>query len=472
VNRRVFFVKTHIPGLDEIVPGFPEGGLVLVSGSPGSGKTIFGMSYIYHGAVKAQEPGLYASMFENKEKFFHLSSTLGLDFEGLINKGLVEYLQLPLILDAGGAVNMILDRVESLGAKRLVIDSFTALEQAFKDPIEARVFLQTILSRVLERFKCTTILIKEGAISGQDFEEYVADVVICLEKIFFEDKRLRTLRIEKLRGAELRNPRVCFTIQKGVRVLPPAKLMTLDKPPSPDQVRQVLPPDPPESYTTGIPDLDREIGGYQKGLTVLFEIDPKLTIREYNAVVMPSIASHIHKGGYVMVIPSGGVTVSDLMNIGKLYAITEREFLEHVYIIVEKGYLGEKTPNVIELETTEGAVRTFADVSEKLSEKFKRQALVVIGVDRIVRFFGKQAISELYTGKEIVRRRKSLMMWILTNPTERLVRTLSPIADIHLRMTRRHGCVLLYGVKPRTPLYAIQPDLSGRIPIPSIIPIV
>jgi len=57
-------------------------------------------------------------------------------------------------------------------------------------------------------------------------------------------------------------------------------------------------------------------------------------------------------------------------------------------------------------------------------------------------------------------------------PEERLLRAVTPIADIHMRATRRHGCILLYGVKPRTPLYAVQPDPSGRTPIPSIIPIV
>ena len=476
MNKSRFFVKTHIPGLDEIIPGFPEGGLALVSGLPGSGKTIFGMSYIYYGAVEAQESGLYASMFESQEKFLHLSRSLGLDFEGLMKEGLVEHLQLPLFLEAGGAsaVNMIIEKVKSLGAKRLVIDSFTAVKQAFKDPNEARVLLQTIISRVLEHLKCTTVLIKEGEpfTSGQSFEEYVADAVIGLEKSIFENRHIRILRIEKLRGAELRDPEVCFTIQKGVRVLPPAKLMTLAEAPSFDQVRWTLPPSPPGRYTTGIPDLDLEFGEYPEGSTILLEVDPRLSLREYATLVAPAAASHVSKGQYLTIIPSGGVTIKDVENVCTLYGINRKEFLERMYLLVEPGFIGEKTPNMIEVEPSGDVVKKVMDIVRRLSEKLGGPPIWIIGVDRVIREFGEKGIELLFMAKEYVRSFGNLMILILRTPDERLVRTLAPLADIHLKMTRKHGCVLLCGVKPETPLYAVQPDPSGRTPIPNIIPIV
>jgi len=63
------FVKTHIPGLDDVIPGFPEGGLILVPGKPGSGKTIMGMTFIYRGALEAGERGVYLSVYESRERF-------------------------------------------------------------------------------------------------------------------------------------------------------------------------------------------------------------------------------------------------------------------------------------------------------------------------------------------------------------------------------------------------------------------
>ena len=85
-------------------------------------------------------------------------------------------------------------------AKRLVIDSITAIKEIFKDLGEARSLLQNIISRVLEQLECTAIIIKEGEAAEQSFEEYVADVVVGVERTLFEDRQLRILKIETLGG--------------------------------------------------------------------------------------------------------------------------------------------------------------------------------------------------------------------------------------------------------------------------------
>ncbi|MDI6806700.1 MAG: ATPase domain-containing protein, partial [Candidatus Aenigmarchaeota archaeon] len=52
-------IKSGINGLDKLIEGgFPEGSVILVSGAPGTGKTLFGLQFIYQGA-KANEPGVY-----------------------------------------------------------------------------------------------------------------------------------------------------------------------------------------------------------------------------------------------------------------------------------------------------------------------------------------------------------------------------------------------------------------------------
>jgi len=124
------FVKTCVPGLDDVIPGFPEGGLILVSGKPGSGKTIMGMTFIYQGALEAGEPGIYVSVYESRERFLQLAKRLGMDFEKLEEKGLFSHVWIPVTMEAEAvtAINMVLERVESISAKRLVIDSFTALK--------------------------------------------------------------------------------------------------------------------------------------------------------------------------------------------------------------------------------------------------------------------------------------------------------------------------------------------------------
>jgi len=86
------FTRTGIPGLDDVILGFPEGSLILVSGKPGSGKTIMGMTFIYRGALEVGERGVYVSVYESKNRFLQLARRLGMDFEKLEEKGLQPYL--------------------------------------------------------------------------------------------------------------------------------------------------------------------------------------------------------------------------------------------------------------------------------------------------------------------------------------------------------------------------------------------
>ncbi|MCS7132469.1 MAG: hypothetical protein NZ918_01940 [Aigarchaeota archaeon] len=471
------FSRTHIPGLDEVIPGFPRGGLVLVSGLPGSGKTIFGMSYIYYGAVEADEPGVYVSAYEGRNRFLQLSKRLGMDFENLMENGLVEHIWMPVVKEFGvtSTANMILEQVEMMKAKRLVIDSFTAIKESFKEPNEARIFLQSLLSKVLEELQCTTLLIKEGESlpGGIDFEEYVADVVIFLKRGYFEDKVIRILEITKLRGANIPYPRSVYTIKKGIKLLSSIRL-----PKTRESVPKTLeswPPDPPGMYTTGITDFDHVIGGYPKGSTILIEIDPKCTFMEYSLLVAPTVASFILRGGHYVVIPSGGVGPDLLEELYVVhYGVSREVFRERVHIFYEKGAFINKKPNVIEFnpKPIEDARRRFIEFGLKLVKESGGRVITVIGVDRVVRLAKEEAIHQLALAQDPVGAYRGLMIWLL-KPTEPwLVERLAPLADVYIKITRKHGCILVYGVKPRTPLYGIQLDPEKALPIPELIPIV
>ena len=85
---------------------------------------------------------------------------------------------------------------------------------------------------------------------------------------------------------------------------------------------------------------------------------------------------------------------------------------------------------------------------------------------------GEEVIPVIYRAVDELRERGGLAVWIVTLTYQWIVDRLAALADVHLKITRKHECVLLYGVKPRTPLYNVQPDPTGKIPIPSLIPIV
>lgn len=73
INIRLIFieterVKTGIEGFDQLVQGgFPRGSTVLLCGSPGTGKTIFGLEYLFNGASKFKEKGLYVTFDQSED---------------------------------------------------------------------------------------------------------------------------------------------------------------------------------------------------------------------------------------------------------------------------------------------------------------------------------------------------------------------------------------------------------------------
>jgi circadian clock protein KaiC len=168
--------------------GFLKGSLILVAGNPGTGKSVFSAHFIYRGAVDYGEKGVYVTFAERKRDFIDYMRRFGMDFEGLEKKGMVKILDMLTVKDASisDMFNIIVEEILHLNAKRLVIDSFSAMAQAFKEKIEARIILHTVLGKITKSTGCTTLLIVEipyGQQSmGLGIEEFVADGIILLKR--------------------------------------------------------------------------------------------------------------------------------------------------------------------------------------------------------------------------------------------------------------------------------------------------
>lgn len=139
---------TGIEGFDNLVEGgFPRGDLILLAGHPGSGKTMFSTQFLYTGATKYGEPGIYASFAENREAFLRNMQRAHMDFEALEEKNLFKFIDFVTIKEQAidAALATIMAEINALKARRLVIDSFSAMAQAFSEKIDARIVLNTVL---------------------------------------------------------------------------------------------------------------------------------------------------------------------------------------------------------------------------------------------------------------------------------------------------------------------------------------
>ena len=119
------------PDLDSMLKGGVfEGDSILIAGPSGTGKSALATQFIAEG-LKQGEPGIMAIFEERPEGYLNRARTFGLTLEEAKQKGSLEILYLrPLDLSVDETMQEILDAIERIGAKRLVIDSLVGFEMA------------------------------------------------------------------------------------------------------------------------------------------------------------------------------------------------------------------------------------------------------------------------------------------------------------------------------------------------------
>ena len=147
------YVPTGIKGVDEILAntGIPAGYVVFVIGSPGSGKTTLGLQFLYNGATKFGENGVYVSLDEDPHYLEKNAASMGLDLKKLIDEEKLVIVDASPIRFLPGEVKLgdisvgkrefalislidaIRKNVERIDAKRLVVDPLATLILQFPD---------------------------------------------------------------------------------------------------------------------------------------------------------------------------------------------------------------------------------------------------------------------------------------------------------------------------------------------------
>ncbi len=195
-------LKTDISGLDQIMGGgIPERDLMLLSGTCGTGKTIFGLQFLYSQAKK--EPGIYVSFEEGINQIKDTAESFGWNVDALEKSNKIRFLKYdPFKLE--DIFEVIESNIREIGAKRIVIDSISSLGIYVRDPPELRRMILQI-SNMLRKNSCTSLLISE-IVAGSDslsrfgMEEFVTDGVILLHNVLIAGEYRRGISIWKMRA--------------------------------------------------------------------------------------------------------------------------------------------------------------------------------------------------------------------------------------------------------------------------------
>jgi circadian clock protein KaiC len=247
-------ISTGISGLDALIEGgFPKGFTILIAGNPGTGKTVLTAHFLYNGLIN-NENGLYVSFSEADYSFFKNTERFGMDFREFQKQNRFSFLDFSAVSQEGiqDALEEVLATIKETHAQRIVIDSFSAILQAFINPNEARIALHVVLGKMLRAQGVTTLVIGEvpiGTVSiGSGIEEFVADGIIKMEHGYTNASPI-IVKVIKMRTTSIdREPHICVIKEDGMKIFP----------------KQSIKLNPFSNYKrieTGIKRLDEKIGG-------------------------------------------------------------------------------------------------------------------------------------------------------------------------------------------------------------------
>ncbi len=223
--------KTGIEGLDELLEGgVPKGRVVLLAGDCGTGKTILSTQFLYNGILKYGEPGIYVNLEQSPDMLRQDMGYMGFDLKkaeaegklaiidaslsGTAFKSSNDYTLTPEQFSVDSILALIKEAAAKIGAKRAVVDSFSALDTLIESKkvhvgtgLKEDVRMAIVgINYKLQSLGLTSLLISDilddGKLSRHGIEEFMVDGVITLHYKNVGPDAGRTLIIKKMRSTK------------------------------------------------------------------------------------------------------------------------------------------------------------------------------------------------------------------------------------------------------------------------------
>jgi circadian clock protein KaiC len=228
-------IRTMIEGFDDISHGgLPIGRTTLVSGTSGTGKTLFAIQFIYNGIKYFNEAGVFVTFEESPNDIIKNACSFGWDLQHLIDEGKLFILdaspdpegqEVVGNFDLSALIERIQYGIRKYKAKRVSIDSVTAVFQQYEAASVVRREIFRLVAR-LKQVGATTIMTTErleeyGPIARFGVEEFVSDNVAIVRNVLEGERRRRTIEILKLRGTTHMKGEYPFTMTSdGINIFP------------------------------------------------------------------------------------------------------------------------------------------------------------------------------------------------------------------------------------------------------------
>lgn len=213
-------IKSGVPGLDDIFKGgIRKNSSILLTGQPGTGKSIFALQFIIQGAQDG-ESGIYITSEESVESIREYARSINLPLEEYEKKGLIALLKQSITSRKILTLGTITSLMKSHNIKRVVLDSITLFQYGQQDRLTN--FRKELLDflELMKESKVTLLCTSEKAVTDLDRliyepQDFLFDGLIILMKVRKGSSFERVLHVAKMRGQDHLINVYPFTIETG-----------------------------------------------------------------------------------------------------------------------------------------------------------------------------------------------------------------------------------------------------------------
>ena len=348
----------------------------------------------------------------------------------------------------------------------LVIDSLEGVTHKYG--LEMEEFVMALQKDLVEASSTDVVMILEKPEAGGI--EYLVDGLISIQREELDERRVRHLRLEKLRATNIGRPRYAVTLDGG-------RFEALGIPGPGDgrgtATAWAARPDPDRYYSTGIPDFDTLLGGgLRRGSFNAFEVDVNVGVDDYYMLFTPTFLNFLGQGRGMIAVLAAGESPEKLRESLVRYVPTHH-FDTRVRI---PDYTISETeePYILPMARfgRDEAMRAMVTAEKAAAGPDRKPFIEYMAFDTFESLMGDQvAIRMYFSGVSRTKHVGNLGIGLL-KPGLLVSSEILNMMDTYFRIINIDNAPCIYGIRPRTTIYAISPDPEKGAPHAVLTPVV